>query len=107
MHESEADGSRSWMLGQWLQVWSVRHGQPYDVFEVPPGLTAAQQEQLKVVLKGYPMVVSTVAHEGARTIGAGTEGTVIDLALAEQLQSEFEKELIASGWLTAPGRSQD
>jgi hypothetical protein len=91
-----------WMLQQWLQVWSVRHGQPYDIFEVPPGQSAAQREQLQVALKSYPFSVSTEDRDGVRVIGAGTEGTVIDPATAEQLQSRYERELITTGWLTCP-----
>jgi len=102
---SQCDGQirnpADWMLQQWLQVWSVRHGQPYDVFEVPPGQKAAEHEALQAVLKSYRLIVSTVDHDGARIIGEGAEGTVIDAGAAEQLQSQFEKELIASGWLTA------
>jgi len=96
-----------WMLTQWLQVWSVRHGQPYDVFEVPPGQDAVQHEELLATLKNYAMIVSTVDVNGAKIIGAGTEGTVIDPAVAQQLQRQYEEELIASGWLpdsrTSPG----
>jgi hypothetical protein len=88
-----------WMLTQWLQVWSVRHGQPYDVFEVPPGQDAVQDEELLAAMKSYPLIVSTVDLDGARIIGAGTEGTVVDPAVADRLQRQYEEELIASGWL--------
>ena len=35
-----------WMLQQFLEVWAVKHGKPYDVFEIPPGQTPADREMM-------------------------------------------------------------
>ena len=88
-----------WMLQRLLEMWAVKRGQPYDVFEVPPAMTPEEERKLEADLRRYPMVVSTEPREGAWVIGSGTEGTAADPATAGALQSEFEKELESRGWL--------
>jgi hypothetical protein len=83
-----------WMLQQFLEVWSVRYGQPYDVFELPPGARAPE-----TVLAKYPFVVSTVPRRGAWVIGQGTQGQTVAPAEAARYQQQYAAELTARGWI--------
>ncbi|MEK7403568.1 MAG: hypothetical protein AAB225_00530 [Acidobacteriota bacterium] len=88
-----------WTLQQLLEVWAVHHGQPYDVFELPPKLSKAEQDALARELRKYSHVVSTAPRQGAWVIGAGTAGQLVDPATAKDLQRRLEEELISRGWL--------
>ncbi len=100
---SDCDGKirnpADWMLSQLLEVWAVRHGQPYDVFEVQPRLSAHERQELESALARYPLVVSTEPRERAWVIGAGTEGQTVDPSSAEAVRAEYEAQLRARGWL--------
>ncbi len=100
-HAGRIRNPADWMLQQLLEVWAVQHGQPYDIFELSPGLSPSEQEQLNATLKDYPMIVSTVPFEGAMVIGADTEGTAVDPNTSQRVQRQFEKVLISQGWLKA------
>ena len=92
-----------WMLQQFLEVWAVKHGRAYDVFELAPRLSAAGQEKLDAELKRYPFVVSTAPRDGAWVLGAGTEAATADPAEAADLQRRFAQELARRGWLAGVG----
>jgi len=101
---SDCDGEirnpADWMLCQLLEVWAVEHGQPYDVFEVAPRLSAQERQALEKALAGYPFVVSTEPRDGAWVIGAGTQGQTVDPSTAEAVRADYEAQLRARGWLT-------
>jgi hypothetical protein len=97
--DREIRNPADWMLQQFLEVWSVTHGLPYDIFEVPPAVDVARNERLKAELKKYPMIVSTVPYEGAMVIGAGTEGKKVNPLTAGRVRSLFERDLKSRGWI--------
>lgn len=99
--EDKVRNPADWLLQQFLEVWAVQKGQPYDVFELPPAMTAAEKETLEKDLKGYAYVVSTEPRDGAWVIGVGTEGKTVDVATAADVRRGFEKELKEKGWLPA------
>ena len=47
-----------WILQQLLDVWAVKFGQPYDVFELAPSLSSAEMARLRSELKKYSYLVS-------------------------------------------------
>jgi hypothetical protein len=87
-----------WMLQQLLEVWAVRHGHAYDVFEVPPHLTSDQRTAIEKELVKYPYIVSTTPWKDALVIGQGTSGQIIDPGTASATQQMYEAELIKRGW---------
>jgi hypothetical protein len=87
-----------WMLQQFLEVWAVKQNKPYDVFELPPDLTPAQQKTLLNDLKKYPYIVSTIPWKGALQIGSKTNGSFIDVSKAKEFQQTFETEIDRRGW---------
>ena len=104
--EDKMRNPADWMLQQLLEVWSVQHGQPYNVFELPPVLSRDEAAALDAALKEYAWVVSTVPRDGGRqgdsstwVIGAGTEGQAADLNSANELRKKYEAELKSRGWL--------
>ncbi|HWR51828.1 MAG TPA: hypothetical protein VN428_12015 [Bryobacteraceae bacterium] len=90
-----------WELQQLLEVWAVKHGLAYDIFEVPPVLTAAEKQRMSSELKKYPHVISTEPWPSAWVIGAGRDGRTVDPATSAEVQQRFEKELATRGWLAA------
>jgi hypothetical protein len=90
-----------WELQQLLEVWAVKHGQAYDVFELAPALSGDARAALAKQLARYPWVVSTEPWKGAWIVGEGRFGTSVDPATAAEVQSRFEKQLTARGWLRA------
>lgn len=88
-----------WMLQQFLHVWSVKHRQPYDVFEIPPALTPEQQAAIEAELRGYAHIVTTEPREGAWVIGAGTLGQSLPPKQAGELRNQIDKQLSERGWL--------
>lgn len=91
-----------WMLQQWLEVWAVKHKRDYDVFELPPRMSAAARAALDRDLKSYRYVVSLEPRQGAWVVGEGTSGTAVDQREAAQYQSRFEAEMVKRGWLGNP-----
>ncbi len=87
-----------WLLQQLLEVWSVGHDQPYDVFELPPALSDAEHADLAAALAAYPYVVSTEPWDGAWVIDDGGRRE-IETSEAEAIRARFEAELTARGWL--------
>ena len=87
-----------WLLQQFLEVWAVQQKKPYDVFELPPDLSPAQQQALKTDLKRYPFIVSTIPWKGALIIGADKEGAVTDLSKAKDFQQSFATQISQRGW---------
>jgi hypothetical protein len=90
---------QDWILQQWLEVWSVKYKQPYDVFEVPPILNAEQHKQLKNELKKYNYVIATEPWESAWIVGGNTIGSGVKPDEAITYQKKFESEIIGKGWI--------
>ena len=88
-----------WELQQLLEVWAVRHGLAYDVFELPPALSAEEKAALKRDIAKYRWVVSTEPWEAAWVVGQGTMGTSVDPGTAAAVQEKFETQLRQRGWL--------
>ncbi len=88
-----------WLLQQWLEVWAVKHKLDYDVFEVPPRMTAAARAALDKELRKYPHVVSLEPRAGAWVIGQGTAGTAVNRTRGAEHQARFEAEMAKRGWL--------
>ena len=88
-----------WLLQQLLEVWAVRHGQAYDVFEVPPD-QPLDDDDLLAALAGYDFAVSTAPCGDAWVIGAGAPAA-LDPADASAIQDDFERQLRGRGWLKA------
>jgi hypothetical protein len=86
-----------WMLQQVLEVWAVEHGQPYDVYELPPTLSQAEVAKLSRELQGYPYVVSTIPWKGAWVVGHGTNTQMIAPGKAREVQARYEVELKRRG----------
>jgi hypothetical protein len=103
MWEGKIRNPGDWMLQQLLDVWAVQHGQPYDVFELAPAMTAGERAALAKDLKKYSYVVSTAPWKDAWVIGAGTLGQTADPDTARQVQQRFESELRRRGWLQQNG----
>lgn len=87
-----------WMLQQFLEVWAVEHSQPYDVFETPPAMTAAQRATLSRQLARYPLVVSTETRDGAWVVG-GDAVQPADPSSAAEVRRRFAAEMGRRGWL--------
>lgn len=85
-----------WLLQQFLEVWAVKKGLPYDVFELPPVLNDVQKMELINNLKNYPYVVSSISWENALVIN--TADQVISPGEAENRQKQFESEINKRGW---------
>lgn len=90
---------QDWLLQQWLEVWSVKKRQPYDVFEIPPVLTTQQRKQLQEELKKYDHVISTIPLKNAWIIGGSVKKKKIKPDEATKYQDGFEKEITKKGWL--------
>jgi len=78
------------ILREYVNAWSVDHGRLYDVFELPP---APIPPSLAEELKKYQYIVSTVPYPGARVLGEGTEGTVMDMNALQALRRQFSAEI--------------
>lgn len=87
-----------WLLQQFLEVWSVQMNKPYDVFEIPPQLTAQQMKDLRKQLKKYPYIISTLPWKGAWEVGEETKDTVIEQTKAPDWQLQFASEIQKRGW---------
>lgn len=87
-----------WLLQQFLEVWSVQRKQAYDVFEVPPVLTASEKENLETQLKSYTNIVSTLLWKGAWIIDDKQIGNTVDQSEAKEWQQKLEKEIDKRGW---------
>jgi hypothetical protein len=87
-----------WRLQQFLEVWSVEHGQPYDVFEIPPRLSAAEKAELQRSLRAYPHVAANAPWPGAWNAAEGPDAPA-DPAAAPALRAAFDRELRQKGWL--------
>ena len=97
--EGKIRNPADWMLQQWLEVWAVKHGRPYDVFELPPRLSWQQQSQLEARLRSYRYVLSNAPWPGAWVVGEGTIGGSVDPQEAATWQARFEAEMRHRGWL--------
>jgi hypothetical protein len=90
---------QDWLLQQWLEVWAVKYRQPYDVFEVPPGLTAEQRNLMENQLEKYDYVIATEPWKSAWIIGENTTGSTLNPDEAGTYQQKFENEIKSKGWL--------
>ncbi|MFC1717696.1 hypothetical protein ACFL6S_28805 [Candidatus Poribacteria bacterium] len=97
--EDQVRNPADWLLQQLLEVWAVKYGKPYDVFEIPPELGQEERDSLEAALKRYPFVVSTEPREGAWVIGKDTEGTAVQRHATQEVRRHFEEELKSRGWL--------
>jgi hypothetical protein len=100
---SQLDGQirnpADWLMQQLLEVWAVKYGYAYDVFEVPPGLSSDEKQKLYEDLKKYPYLVSNIPWEKAWVVGENTQGQLIPKTEAGYYQDEFEKQLKEKKWL--------
>jgi hypothetical protein len=87
-----------WLLQQFLEVWAVQRKQSYDVFEIPPMLTATERTNLENQLKKYTNIVSTLPWPNAWVIGDKQIAPIIDQSKATEYQQKFEKEINQRGW---------
>lgn len=87
-----------WLLQQFLEVWSVQRKQPYDVFEVPPVLTAKQKANLEEQLKNYTNIVSTVPWKDAWIFNDKVIGNIVDQTKTTEWQQKLEQKLGEKGW---------
>ena len=92
--EEQIRNPADWMLQQFLEVWAVRFGQPYDVFELPPGAQPSGSALAK-----YAHVVSTVPRRGAWVIGEGTAGQTVAAGDGRKYQDRYAAELVERGWI--------
>ena len=90
---------QDWLLQQWLEVWTVKHRQPYDVFEIPPVLSSTQRKELENSLQKYDFVVSTGPWEGAWIIGENTVGSGVLPEEDVVYQEKFDAEIKEKGWI--------
>jgi hypothetical protein len=90
---------QDWLLQQWLEVWSVKFRQPYDVFEIPPVLTSEQRTKLESDLKKYDFLISTEPWLNAWVIGENTAGQTVKPDDAAKYQAQFESEITAKEWI--------
>ena len=100
--EDKIRNPADWTLQQLLEVWAVKHRQPYDVFELPPGMNPAEKEALAATLKGYPYVVTPevgVGPEGALLVSPGAGVRTADPSTAREVQRGLEERLRARGWV--------
>ncbi len=97
--EDEILNPQDWLLQQWLEVWALKNRQPYDVFEVPPGLTSEQRKEMENELKKYDYIVSTETWKNAWVIGKNTMGTSVKLNESIRYQEQFENMIKEKGWI--------
>jgi hypothetical protein len=88
-----------WVLQQLLDVWAVKFGRPYDVFELAPSLSKAEMARLRSELKKYAYVASNVPFEGAWALGQGTEGKSVNLSDSISVRADLEAQLRSRGWI--------
>lgn len=96
-NDSSILNPQDWLLQQWLEVWAVKYKKPYDVFEIPPGLTIQQKKQIGNELKKYKYVIATLPWEKAWNMTENKK-----LVKPEELvkyQNQFEREIIQKGWI--------
>lgn len=101
------DGIRNpadWLLQQFLDVWAVERGQPYDVFELPPG-EETPGAALRAELARYPRIVATMPFPGAWVIGVGAEGQTIAPAEAPAIRARFRQDIASRGWIPRTGET--
>ena len=100
---SQLDGQirnpADWLMQQVLEVWAVKYGRAYDVFEIAPKLSASEKAELNDELMNYPYLISNIPWDKAWVIGEKTNTQLIPRTDAGFYQDEFEKQLIERNWL--------
>ncbi len=100
---SQMDGQvrnpADWLMQQVLEVWAVKYGMAYDVFEIAPELSGSEKIKLNSDLKNYPYLISNIHWESAWVIGEKTNTQLIPKTDAGYYQDEFEKQLKKRNWL--------
>jgi hypothetical protein len=100
---SQLDGQirnpADWLMQQLLEVWAVKYGNAYDVFEIPPALSENEKEILREDLKKYSYVVSNIPWEDAWVVGVNTNTHLIPITESGDYQDEFEEQLKNRNWL--------
>lgn len=84
-----------WMLQQFLLAWSCDRGLAYDVFEVPPAMTDEERTALTKTVSRYRFVVANASFPGAKVVGGGTQGAVVDVREADAYRARFRGEISA------------
>jgi hypothetical protein len=87
-----------WLLQQFLEVWSVKRKQPYDLFEVPPVMSASERYNLEKQLKKYTNIISTLPWPNAWVIGNDEITPIVEQSKAKEYQQKMDVELIHKGW---------
>lgn len=83
-----------WLLQQFLMAWSCDRHLAYDVFELPPLAVMKDEELLCEELSHYEFVVSTIPRKGVtKLIGAGSEGSVVNLNSSKAVRAQFNREI--------------
>lgn len=96
---AQGAGWESWrnpadrILMEYAKAWSLDHGQPYDIFEIPPRETDEERAAREKELRAYTLLVSTLPYPGARVVGAGTEGKVMTAKEMSSLRTQFVAEI--------------
>ena len=85
-------------LQAFAEAWGIDCGLPFDVFETPPAPTPEEEAAIAAELARYDLAVSTApvpGVPGARILGAGTNGTILDIAGFAALRRAFADEIAA------------
>ncbi len=98
-NEDKIMNPQDWLLQQWLEVWAVKYGMSYDVFEIPPVLTSEQRKQYENEVKKYEYLVATESWANAWIIGENTIGSTINPGEAMVYQNQFESEIKGKEWI--------
>lgn len=98
-NEGQVRNPADYLLQQFLEVWAVKHRQPYDVFEVFPGLNPEELKELKKNISEYPYIVSTVVWDGAKIIGENTNSTLYNPSENEIVREDFDRKIREWGWV--------
>ena len=101
MENGQVRNPDDWLLQQFLEVWAVQLGQPYDVFETPPKMTAKQESELKKELKKYSFIVSSSDFENAWNVDEMNYSVIIDKSASKYYQEKYIEKISKLGWETA------
>lgn len=81
------------ILAEFVRLWSVENGLPYDVFEIPPFETPAARAAREAELQKYAHIVSSAPYPGAYVVGAGTEGQTISRSKIADYRDMFREQI--------------
>ena len=81
------------LLQAFLAVWTTEFHQPYDIFEIPPNEPPDLRDARTRELSRYKHIVSLMPYPGAKVIGEGTEGRVMNDKEIGVIKSGYRKEI--------------